>query len=61
MHLLRALVFLSLAGAVGVSRIYMGVHFPLDVIVGGLIGVVFAWFVWSVKKRFKKPYTPSQV
>ena len=56
-----ALVFLSLAGAVGVSRIYMGVHFPLDVIVGGVIGVVFAWFVWSARKRFKKPYTPSQV
>jgi undecaprenyl-diphosphatase len=29
---------LAIAAAVGLSRIYLRVHFPLDVVVGGLIG-----------------------
>jgi len=48
-------LFLSLAIGVGLSRIYMGVHFPLDVIVGGLIGGTLALGVWSVKKKLLKP------
>ena len=44
-------LFLCLAVGVGVSRIYRGAHFPLDVIVGGLIGVAFALGVWVVRKK----------
>ncbi len=28
---------------VAYSRIYIGVHFPLDVLTGGLIGVILGW------------------
>jgi undecaprenyl-diphosphatase len=35
-----SILFLVLAAIVGYSRIYLGVHFPLDVICGGLLGVV---------------------
>lgn len=41
-----------LAAAVGVSRIYMGAHFPLDVLAGAFIGVGVAMLVWWVRKRF---------
>jgi undecaprenyl-diphosphatase len=32
------IIFLLLAGFIGWTRIYLGVHYPTDVIVGGLLG-----------------------
>jgi undecaprenyl-diphosphatase len=32
------LIFFSIAGFIGWSRIYLGLHYPTDVIVGGLLG-----------------------
>jgi len=34
-----ALVWWTLAAAIAYSRVYLGVHYPLDVIVGALVGV----------------------
>ncbi|UCC66311.1 MAG: phosphatase PAP2 family protein [Deltaproteobacteria bacterium] len=56
-----SLLFLSLAGGVGLSRIYMGAHFPLDVIMGGLVGIVFAWVTWSVRNKFQKHPSHSNI
>ena len=36
---------LGLAVAMAFSRIYVGVHYPLDVIVGGVVGGTIGWFV----------------
>lgn len=33
---------------VGYSRIYIGVHFPLDVLTGGLIGLIFGGIFWKL-------------
>jgi len=53
-------LFLSLAISVGLSRIYMGAHFPLDVIVGAVIGAAFAAGAWGVRKRvLNPPNTPE--
>jgi membrane-associated phospholipid phosphatase len=38
---------------VGISRLYLGVHFPHDVILGWLIGAILLWLVL----RFWKPVT----
>lgn len=52
-------LFISLAVGVGISRIYMGVHFPLDVIVGALIGAAFAVGAWWMRKKvLKSPASP---
>jgi undecaprenyl-diphosphatase len=52
---LRHLKWLYLwAGIVSYTRIYLGVHYPFDVILGAIIGAiiaVFAWFLIVVVKR----------
>jgi membrane-associated phospholipid phosphatase len=36
------LLFFAIAAFVSISRIYVGVHFPMDVIGGSVIGIVVA-------------------
>lgn len=36
---------------VGYSRIYVGVHFPGDVLVGFLIGSIYGWLFIEIKKK----------
>lgn len=43
------------AGLVAYSRIYLGVHFPLDVVTGALVGSFFGWlflklFIFAARK-----------
>ncbi len=54
--------FAATAFLVGFSRVYVGVHYPSDVIVGAIIGIFFAITViklynWSHKRYKEKPYT----
>lgn len=35
-----SVLFLTLAALVGISRIYVGVHYPLDIIGGVLVGII---------------------
>lgn len=34
------------AAVVSYSRIYMGVHYPVDIIIGGLCGFLFGWLIF---------------
>lgn len=49
---------LVLAVLMGLSRLYIGVHFPSDVLAGALLGSVCAWVVWSAPNKSKKKLRP---
>ncbi len=45
------------AAFVSYSRIYVGVHYPLDILVGALSGILWAWLIfkaWMIVPLFNK-------
>lgn len=49
-HKASYLIFLW-AGIVSYSRIYLGVHYPGDIVCGALSGIFWAWLVWFIGKK----------
>lgn len=43
-----------LAALMGFSRLYVGVHYPTDVLAGALLGLVYGWAAWQLWKRLNK-------
>lgn len=42
---------LCMAVLMGLSRLYVGVHFPSDVLVGGIVGAACGVLAWQIAKR----------
>ena len=50
---IRKRIFYSIASMVAFSRVYIGVHYPGDIIFGGLLGYGLAWVVLSLRVIIK--------
>lgn len=50
------LILLLVAVLVGYSRVYIAVHFPVDVIAGSLIGVLSSFIFYNWVFQWKKPW-----
>jgi len=51
------LALYSGAAVIALSRVYLGVHFPSDIIVGGLWGIFAVWLVKRMVNRVRTPLT----
>jgi len=46
--------FLTLAVCMGLSRLYVGVHFPIDVLCGALVGTLCGFLGWKLLNFIEK-------
>ena len=49
-------LFILLAAAVGVSRVYVGVHYPFDVVAGAALGLFSSWLFLFLCRWSQKMY-----
>ncbi len=45
----------ALVAAIGLSRVYLGVHYPSDVLAGVALGAAVAWIVVAAARRAVRP------
>jgi undecaprenyl-diphosphatase len=47
-------VAMVMAGIIGVTRVYLGVHYPTDVLAGWLVGLSWALMCWLVEQALER-------
>lgn len=53
--------FLAIACVVSYSRMYLGVHYPSDILGGASIGIAISWLFYGLASRFFGTETPKEV
>ncbi|MGK7345290.1 MAG: phosphatase PAP2 family protein [Candidatus Nitrospinota bacterium M3_3B_026] len=55
----RRAALYAAAAMVALSRVYLGAHFPLDILAGSALGWLIAWLVWRIGKMARGGKSPS--
>lgn len=55
---LGALLFAS-AFLISVARIFIGVHWPMDIFVGAVVGAVIGWLIFKISQKPLKQKAPN--
>lgn len=53
-------VFYTLAILISFSRIYLGVHFPVDVVTGAILGTIIGWASFLLGRAIAKRYSSKK-
>ena len=48
------IIFFIGAGFISVARIFVGVHWPSDILAGAVLGIIIGWLTFLAITRFKK-------
>ena len=51
-----AVLAVVLAVCMGLSRLYVGVHYPTDVLAGAVIGSLCAWAAWRLSLYWERKH-----
>ena len=51
-------LFLAWAGSISYAQVYVGVHFPLDVISGGIVGFLIGYLFFRIYAALSEKYIP---
>jgi len=46
------IIFFIASFLVSIARVFVGVHWPLDIIGGAIVGIIAGWIVIKISKRF---------
>lgn len=52
-HFKKYILFYLLAAAVAFSRVYIGVHYPSDILAGAVVGIVIGWLLVKISSSLR--------
>lgn len=55
------ILFFTFAFLIAISRVFVGVHYPIDIIAGALLGLAIAYIIVKIHKLLLKNYNPRDI